>query len=108
MEDQIKKILEESKTEIQNTIVNKLKEDIINNYYWSLRDNVSTVVKEFFDEEIKDEMKKLLKDNKQLFIEQLQSGVVESAAGIAKKMVEVSTENLTGYKGKDIITKMFS
>ena len=94
MEDQIKKILEESKTEIQNTVVNKLKEDIINNYYWSLRDNISTVVKEFFDEEIKDEMKKLLKDNKQLFVEQLQSGIVESAAGIAKKMVEVDRKSV--------------
>ena len=108
MEENIKKILEESKDEIQSTVIAKLKEDIINHYYWSLRENIQTVVREFFEEEIKDNMKELLSKNKGLFIEQLQAGIVESAAGIAKKMVEVSTENLTGYKGKDVIAKLFS
>lgn len=108
MEDEIRKILENSKEDIQKTVVTKLKEDIINNYYWSLRDNINSIVKEFFEEDLKDDLKAILKDNKELFIQQLQDGIVESASGIAKKMVEVSTENLTGYKGKDIITKLFS
>ncbi len=105
--DFIKKALEDSQEEIRKTVVEKLKQDLINSYYWSLKDNIGKVVKEFFEEELADDIKKELMNNKELFLKEINAGIVESASAFAKKMVEVSETNLAGYAGKDIVKKLF-
>lgn len=108
MEDYIKKALENSKEEIQNAVLEKVKDDVINNYYWSLKDSISKVVKEFFEEEMSDQIRGVLSENKELFMNEIQNGIADVAVEISKAMAKTAAENLVSYKGKDILKNLFS
>ena len=107
MEDYIKKALEDSKEEIQSAVLAKVKEEIVSNYYWSLRENISKIVKDFFEEEMAEDIKGVLSENRELFMKEIQNGIADVAVELSKAMAKKAGENLAGYQGREVLNKLF-
>lgn len=65
------------------------------------------MVNEFFKEEMAEQIKNVLSENKEQFLKEIQNGITDVAVELSKTMAKTATENLVGYKGKDILKKLF-
>jgi predicted transcriptional regulator len=108
-QEELKKVLEDTKVQIQSQMVEQAKESIMTRIKWSIETSADVVVKKFFDEEIAPILIASLQTHK----DTLQKCAVESAVAICKglcnSMVTEATKNISGsYRVSEIIKKIFN
>ena len=107
LEAQIKEILTNSSADIQATIRENLKQNIIDHLSWSLRDVLTAQAKEFVETEMQEDIKTLLVEAKPIILTELRAAMVTVAAGMAQHLVVKATANLDSYSGRKVIEGLF-
>lgn len=106
-QEQIAKILEESKSEIEQKTKEALKEKIISSLNWSLGNEISEIVKKVVKEEMEEDIKNEVINCKQDILDAIKPVFVQIGALVATNMqlkVEDSFKN--SWKSDDIIKKI--
>lgn len=106
-EKDIQNILESSKKEIEAALIEKVKTEIINSYYWTVSEKVGKITAEFIENDMKDDIKQLLDEAKPLILEQIKNGIIEVAGKLSVVMVEKAAKNLQGYNKDSIVKSLF-
>ena len=107
MKEFIEEAIKDNGEQIKKAAMDALKERIVSQLTWSLGDVITPVVKTFFTDELEAEIATALMESKPVIMDQLRSHIVTCAAEIGVKMQEILVKNLTGYRGNDIIKRMF-
>lgn len=107
MKEFIEAAIKENEAQIKKAAADALRERIVSQLTWSLGDTITPLVKKFFTDELEADVSQALMESKPVIMEQLRSSIAACAAEIGVKMQETLTKNLTGYRGGDIIKKMF-
>jgi len=109
MENEIKEMMNIDTNFIKEKLQKEMQEQIIKEVNYSLQDKVRETADEFVEEELSDEIKKMLIEMKPQIIEELQESIIKICAGLGELMVENATENLSnGWRASDIIEKLFN
>jgi SLT domain-containing protein len=107
-ENQIEEILKESKNELIIQTKNALKEKIMSSMDWQLSNQISNIVKEFIEQNLKDDIQKAVLDSKQEIINSITPIFASVGAELAKamqtKVVKVMSD---GWKADKIIKSLF-
>lgn len=108
-EKYIAEMLENSKEDIRKQVMEQLKKDIIGSICYNARDLLANEAKDFVSEHIAPEVKKILINNKGVFLEEIEKGIVQVGANVSRAMLEAAMQNLEvgGYRAKEIIRKIF-
>lgn len=107
-EESIKEILDKDKDFIKEEVNKQLKQRIIDGLAWHMQDEVTEIVKEFFETDLKDEVLATLKDHKGEILDQIKQASINISAEVAKAMTKKAVENLTSsYKSNSIIKSLF-
>ena len=108
-QEQIAKILEESKSEIEQKTKEALKERIISSLNWSLGSEISEIVKKVVAEEMAEDIKKEVLNCKQDLLDSIKPVFVQVGAKVAESMQKKVEENFSSsWKENDIIKKIIS
>lgn len=86
-----------------DAILEKIKQDIS----WRMPDVVQTAVNEFMEDEIVPAVVKVLKSEKIGIIASAAKAASEIGDHLSKTMIENAVKNVEGYRGGDIIKKLF-
>ena len=105
--DNIAAILEESRDEIKAAAVEALKKRVADQIAYSMNNEISAAVSKFVADEIAVEVPKMLADEKAGILTHIEKAVAEIGAGMALKMVETASKQLSDYSGREIIAKLF-
>jgi len=110
MEQMVKDVMESSKDSIKESLNNQIKDKIISQLGWSLDSHISEITKEYIEDEMTEEIKALLSNNRQVMLDEIEKGLASIGALVAKSMYQVALNNLelNSYSSKDIIKKIFS
>ena len=108
-EEDLKQFLEDNKADIQAQVRQKLIDGLLNDYSWTMRENISGVVQEFIKEQIAPEVRKHLESEKSAILE----AAIKATAGIGemlqKAMVERAVKNIeaNSYNFKETLSAIF-
>ena len=109
MKDEIQKIIESSHDEIVSTVKTQLKQEVIESLTYNFRSEISKIVADYIKDNLADDIKKMLDNEKENMLKEIQKSCVTIAAEVGKKMVETATTNLTSsYKSENIVKQIFS
>lgn len=108
-EKMVQDVLKESEKEIGEGIKRNLKEQVIQTLSYSFTSQVKSIVQTMVDEELKDEILNILKENKPIILEETKKGLAKIGAKIAEVMYLQALKNLEidSYKCGEIIKKIF-
>lgn len=107
-EEQIKEILDESKESILAQTKEALKQKIVSSLDWSLGNEISKIVKEVIENELKDEIQKTVLDAKQDILNSIQPLFVSVGAEVAKAMKDKVVKTLNdSWKADKVIKSLF-
>jgi len=109
MEQMVQDVMESSKESIKNSLKAQIEQKIIQQLGWSLDSHISEISKEFIQNEMTEEIKEILVRNKSVMLEEIEKGLPDVGALVAKSMYQVAFKNLEigSYSSKDIIKKIF-
>ena len=110
MEQMIKDVMESSKDAIKESLNNQIKDKIISQLGWSLDSHISEITKEYMQDEMTEEIKDLLSNNRQVMLDEIEKGLASIGALVSKSMYQIALSNLelNAYSSKEIIKKIFS
>jgi len=92
---QIQNIIRDSSSDIAEMIKENLKKDLVDSLTWSVREETSKLVQEFFKDELSKEVKKALQNAKPQLQVELEKAVVNIAATAGNQLVENAAKNLS-------------
>ncbi|MBO0961479.1 hypothetical protein J1P26_17370 [Neobacillus sp. MM2021_6] len=95
MEIEIQKIIRDSSTDIAEMVKENIKKDIVNSLTWSVREETSKLVQEFFKNELAGEVKNALENVKPQLQVELEKAVVNIAATAGNQLMENAAKNLS-------------
>ncbi len=108
MENEIKELMNIDTDFIKKKLQEEMQESIIREINYGLRDEVREVASKFMEEEISEEIRKMLIKMKPQIIEELQESIIKICAELGKNMVENATNSLSnGWTVKSIVKKLF-
>jgi len=108
-QEQIVKILEESKNEIEQKTKEALKEKIISSLDWSLGNEIAQIVKKVVAEEMQEDIKREVLNCKQDLLNSIKPVFVQIGAKVAESMQKKVEENFSSsWKENDIIKKILN
>ena len=88
---------------IADAVKLKLQEDIANQIYWSVREQVTKEILAAIGEDIK----KIAEESKDGILNGVILAMPEIAKMLATQLVATAADNLKSYSGKDIISGLF-
>ena len=84
-------------------------QEVVNSLTYNFREQISKIVTDYIKDSLADDIKKMLNNEKENMLNEIQKSCITIAAEVGKKMVEVATTNLTSsYKSEDIVKKIFN
>lgn len=95
MQKEIQNIIKESSEDVSEMVKANLKEELVNSLTWNVREEASKIVQDFFENELKEEIKLALDQAKPELKKELEKAVVNVAAEAGKRLLETATENLS-------------
>jgi len=109
IEAEVKQIIENSHEDIVATVKEQLKQNIIDSLTYNFRADVSQIVSDYLKDSMADDIKKMLDDEKENMLNEIQKSCITIAAEVGKAMVETASKNLSSsYNSSDIIKKIFN
>jgi tRNA/tmRNA/rRNA uracil-C5-methylase (TrmA/RlmC/RlmD family) len=108
VESMISEILSSSKESIKDNLREQLKKQIGTYLSYSLQNELSKITSEFVANEMTDELKSLLAEQKSLILEGMKDAFVKVGAEVAKSMYEKAAKNLASdsYRSGQIFKTM--
>jgi hypothetical protein len=105
LENSIAEIILANKELIKESAMRTLNTAVADNLSWNIRDMMKSAVDDFITTEIMPEIKTLLTQNKQVFLDQLIAAVSEIGTELAKHMVEKAVKNMSNSWEFEKVTK---
>lgn len=107
-EDIIGEILESQKSTIKATLTEALKKQIMEHLSWSLREKISEITSKFVQEEMTEDIKLVLAEQKAVILASLKDAFIKIGAKVAEAMVVQATKNLevNSYNTREILKKL--
>ena len=107
--EEIEKILEESREDIENSVKEQIKEKIVNNLSWALDDEIKETIKDVVETELSDEIKKIVVESKQEILNGIKQAFAQIGADIAMELEKKAKENLMrSWTSREIAEKLFN
>jgi len=108
MENEIKELMNMDTDFIKKKLQEEMQESIIREINYGLQDEIREVANEFIEEELADEIKKMLIEVKPQIIGELQESIIKICAGLGESMVEIATKNFSnGWNVRRITKEIF-
>lgn len=95
MENEIKELMNIDTDFIKKKLQEEMQESIIREINYGLQDEIREVANEFIEEELADEIKKMLIEVKPQIIGELQESIIKICAGLGESLVKNATGNLS-------------
>jgi putative aminopeptidase FrvX len=107
-EDLIREILEESKASISAQLKESIKQQVINQLSWSLREEIGKIASAFVTTELSEEIKAAVLETKPQLIAALKEAFIKIGANVAIAMYETASKNLAAdnYRTKELLKKI--
>ena len=107
-EKELASFIEANSDRIKEAAIEACIDKIKDNVRYGLPDSVQKVVNDFMKDDVAPAVAKALQDQKGPIIKAAISGASEIGDALSKMMVEKAVANLTGYTGRDVLTKLLT
>lgn len=104
----ISEILEGAKESMKLNLQEQIKKNISEHLTWSLREHLSKITADFVKDEMTEDIKQLLIEQKPIILESLKDSFIKIGAQVAQSMCEQASKNLAvnTYQMRDILKKI--
>ena len=106
-EDDLKDFISENSDRIKEAAVQSVIDRIQQDLRYQLPDSVRQVVSDFMTNEVAPAVAEALKGERGAIISAATKAASEIGDALSKKMVSDAVENLTGYRGGEVIKSLF-
>lgn len=103
--EELSKAILDKKQEIIDEIVRGLKDDCKQNLGWAIKDQIKAAAEEAFEQHLKEEVKNILLDNKELLIAELHKAMLGILANIGSALEVAAAEKLKNSWERNKILK---